>query len=299
MKRYAALATLFAVFAYAWAAVLIRWAGEASPFAIAFYRMLVASIVWTPAYWMGRVGHGKRNTVSRREIGLMILAGGFLCFHFATWISSLSYTTVASAVFLMLAQPIMVAIAAHFFLGERLNRVNILAFFTTIAGALLIFGGDLQLGPGFLRGDLLALIGAAGSGAYLFIARIVRPSRPGRSEGIPLYRYLPWVYWSATIGLLILCIVTGERLGPFTTQTWLALLALGLVPTVIGHSLFNWSLGYLPAFQVNIALVGEPIGASLLAFLLLAEMPSSGLFWGASLMILSVVLVYLKPPKGD
>lgn len=293
-SRFVYFVPLLAMLAYAWAAILIRYADEASPFVIAFYRMAVASVIWAPFYWSW---DRKRAAVkpTARQWKLIVLAGLMLCLHFATWIASIRYTTVSSAVFLILTQPFMVAIAAHFILHEKLNRFHIIAFVLTFAGAGLIFGGDLALSRTHLYGDFLALIGAAAAGAYLFIARLVRTDSNG-VPGVPLQKYLPPVFAISAAGLLILSLVAGQSLGPFDKQTWIALLLLGLVPTVIGHSLLNWSSRYLSALAVNISLVGEPIGASILAYILLDEVPSTGLLIGSPLLIVAVVLVYLRPP---
>ncbi|MFH0882898.1 MAG: DMT family transporter [bacterium] len=295
-SRAATIAVIIAMFAYAWAAILIRWAQEASPLVIAFYRMLIGTVVWAPFYFI----HSRGTTpikITGRQWRYMLLAGLGLCFHFATWITSISYTTVASAVFLIMTQPIMVAVAAHFILRERLNRISLVAMGMTVIGAFLIFGGDFSVSQRALFGDFLALLGAMGAGVYLFIARIVRPDREGGEQGVPLTRYLPVVYATATVGLGLLALIRGDRFGPFQPQTWWAMLALGLVPQVIGHSLLNWALKYLPALQVNITLVGEPIGASILAFLLLQESPSAGLLVGSPFLILAVFLIFRKPPK--
>jgi drug/metabolite transporter (DMT)-like permease len=296
VSRLYYLGPLLAVLAYAWAAIFIRWAREADPLAIAFYRMFFTTLVWGPFFWVGR-GRKAAPKMTPRQKRLVVLAGLLLCFHFATWIPSLKYTTVASAVFLILTQPIMVALAAHFILGERLNRWNLAAMAFTVAGAVLIFGGDMPMGRSYLIGDGLALIGAMGAGGYLFVARLARPDRASTGAGVPLMRYLPPVYGIATLGLFVVCLVAGVDFGPYTKDTWLALLALALIPTVIGHSLFNWSLRYLPALPVNIAIVGEPIGASILAYFFFQEVPSLGLIVGSPLLILAVLFVFFRPPK--
>ncbi len=286
---------LIAALAYATAAIFIRWSDEAGPLVIASYRMLVATAFWLP-YGLWRSKRVEPAPLSQRQKRWMVLAGVFLALHFATWITAFSYTTVASAVFLILTQPVFVAVAAHVLLGERLNRWNLVALALTILGAFVVFGGDLELGKEYLFGDLLALIGAIFAGGYLFIARLVLP-REGSGEGmIPLYRYLPTVYGVSTLLLVLFALVGGESFGPFRMQTWLSLLMLGLLPTVIGHSLFNWAMRYLPALNVNIAIVGEPVGASILAFLLLGEIPSRGLLLGSPILIAAVLLVYLRPP---
>jgi len=294
-KVLAYIGLFIAVISSAWAAIFVRFAAEASPLVIAFYRMLVASIFWIPFYWIWPVK--KKVKPSNRDMWLMIVAGLALCFHFATWITSLTYTTVSSSVFLILTLPIMIAVAAHFFLGERLNRWHFFAFFLTLTGAFLIVGGDLKISGDYLIGDLLALAGAFFAGVYFFIARVVRPDKSDADTGIPLTRYLPLVYFVATVGLFLICIINGEKFVPFSNETWWALLALGLIPTVIGHSLYNWVLKHLPVLPVNISLVGEPIGASILAFLFFAENPTMGLFLGSPLLILAVLLVFLKPPQ--
>lgn len=293
-KKLVPFGPFIAVSAYAFAAIFIRWSAEASPLVIAFYRMFVAAVAVAPFYWMG-----KRVKPTGRQRKLMGLAGVFLAAHFATWISSILFTTVSSAVFLILTQPMMVAVAAHFIIKERLNRWHLLSFFFTIVGALFIFGGDMELGGSHLFGDILALIGAALAGAYLFIARLARPDSDGHGAGVPLHRYLPPVYGLATVILFLICLINGESFGPFSSETWFALLGLGLIPTVIGHSMFNWSLRYLPALPVNIALVGEPVGASILAFFLFEEIPSGGLLIGSPLLILAVILVFVKPPTSS
>jgi len=296
-KNLAPFGPIVAVLTSAWAAIFIRYASDASPFAIAFYRMLVASLFWLPFYYISkRNSDGKKYAASKKQIKLMILAGIFLCFHFATWISALSYTNVSSAVFLILTQPLMVAVVAHFLLSEKLNKWHILAFLANIAGSFMIVGADFKLGQEYIFGDFLAFLGAVGAGGYFLVARIARPDGEDGQKGIPLVQYLFPVYLTATIGLLVLCLINGDSFGPYSDKTWIALLALGLIPTVIGHSLFNWSLKYLPALPVNIALVGEPIGASILAYFLFSEIPTEGLLMGSPLLILAVIIVYVFPP---
>ena len=194
----------------------------------------------------------------------------------------------------------MVAIAAHFLLKERLNRFHIIGLVITIIGALIITWGDIQIKPEYMAGDILAFIGAGLAGAYLMMGRLVRPDHPEYGMGVPLHRYLPPVYFFATIGLLLLCYFNRETLTGFNSTTWLALLGVGLIPTVIGHSLFNWAIRYLPALPVNIALVGEPIGATLLAWWLFSETPAKGILVGGPLMIIAVILIYRTPQTiGD
>ncbi|MDK9699774.1 MAG: DMT family transporter [bacterium] len=296
MQKFVHPAVFGAVIALSWAAVFIKMAGDVPPLAIAFWRMLIASVVWAPFYFFHDRKNPERRPLTGRQKKLIILAGIFLCLHFTTWITSLRHTTVASAVFLILLQPVLVAFAAHFFLHERLNRNHFVAMGLTVLGAAIITWGDVQFSPEYLFGDFLAFLGVILAGAYNFAARLARPDHPEHGLGVPLHRYLPLVYFVATFGLLILCLITGQSLGPYSPEMWWILVALGLIPTVIGHSIFNWAMRYLPILSVNIALVGEPIGSTLFAWWILKEVPQAGIFIGGPLMILAVVMVVLRPP---
>ncbi|MCA9783204.1 MAG: DMT family transporter [Calditrichaeota bacterium] len=289
------LAVAGAVLCVGWSAIFIRWAGEAHPFTIAFWRLAIAFAFWLP-FWF-RARRIDARPLSVRQSRARLAAGLFLGIHFILWITAFSWTTVASAVFLMLTQPILSALGAHLFLGERLNRWNGVAIGLTVLGSGIICWGDLTLGPEYLFGDLLALTGAAASTAYLLMARIARPARPGQ-QALALGRYLAPVYLSAGIACGLAMLLAGASPGPFQPVTMLSLLALGLIPTVIGHSLFNYALGHLPSFSVNISLVGEPLISSLLAWWLLAEAPTPSLLLGGLVLISAIGFVLRWPPHN-
>lgn len=287
------LAVLLAVVCVGWSAIFIRWSGDAHPFAIAFWRLAVACVFWLPLYLRER-RRDPRPTGGRQSRARW-LAGLFLGIHFILWITAFSYTTVASAVFLMLTQPILSALAAHLFLAERLNRWNGVAILLTILGSWIICRGDLALGADHLWGDLLALAGAAASSAYLLMARVARPARPGQ-RSLALARYLAPVYLGALATCGVALLVLGLPIAPYAPATWASLVALGVVCTVIGHSLFNYALGHLPAFSVNIALVGEPVISSLLAWWLLGEALTPSLLGGALVLVSAIYFVLRWPP---
>ncbi|MCX7835438.1 MAG: DMT family transporter [bacterium] len=297
--RYAYIGVGIAIFAFAWSAIFIRFANEAPPLIIAFYRMLIASLFWTPFFFIKNTKQKKHPKLTQKHWKWIILAGLFLCFHFATWITSLTLTTVGSAVFMILLQPLLIATAAHIWLKEHLKKIHFIALALTIMGAILITWGDIQIKKEYLIGDILALIGAALAGGYLFIARLTQTGFVGTKEGLHLFQYLPIVYWVATFGLLVLCILSNNSFFPYSTKTWWALLGTGVVPTIIGHSLFNWAMKHLPALTVNIALVGEPIGSTILAWIFFQEPISFGILLGGPIMIIAVILVVKSPTKSE
>ncbi len=166
-----------------------------------------------------------------------ISAGMFLGIHMFFWVTAVTKTTVASASFLIITQPLMVAVLAHFLLSEKINRWVVYAIILTVTGAALINGGDMELGPEYLWGDLLALMGAVMAAFYLLAGRSVRPK-------IDIMPYITIVYGIAAIVLLPVCLLFGAPLFSLSGKAYFWIVMLALVPTLIGHSFFNWARTY-------------------------------------------------------
>jgi drug/metabolite transporter (DMT)-like permease len=277
-RRYAtaSLALVVAVVAVSWAAILVRLC-EAPSLGIAFYRLLFSTLVMLP--W-GIRASGK---ASPRVYALAATAGVLLGLHFATWISSLEYTTVASSVVLVSTQPVFTAVLGPFFLRERPGPVGWVAVALALGGTAILAGGDWGAGGAAVVGDLLALAGALTASVYLMIGRRVR-------ESIPFARYLLVVYGSAAATVAVLAVGRGDPLVgyPAATWGWIALLAIG--PNLIGHGLLNWSVRRLRAFPVNLSILGEPVLATLYAAFLFREIPGAIFYGGAVLIAVGVVL---------
>ncbi|MFC1912252.1 DMT family transporter [Chloroflexota bacterium] len=271
-----ALGTVSASFA----AVFIRLA-EAPPLIIAAYRLCIASLVIVPVAVVR--SRQEMCCLVRRDIILVLLSGTFLAFHFALWISSLSYTTVATSVVMGTTNPIFVAIASYFLFRERLGKQAILGIAICLVGAVLIGYGNWRLGTEPLLGGVLALLGALAFAGQLLIGHRIRQS-------IGLLTYASLTYSSAGIILLLASIIVGHSLVGYSGTTYVMLLLLALVPQLIGHSSFNWSLRFVSTTLVTIAVLGEPVGATTLAYLILDEAPT----WteiGGGILILSGIFV--------
>lgn len=276
------LALLLGVTAVSFAAPLIKLS-EAPPVAIAFYRLAFAAAA-TFLLARGRPG----RLPDRRSTELAALAGLFLGLHFAVWIASLSYTSVVNSVVLVTLQPVITALASRLLFREHLNRRAILGITLALVGGLALAGGDLRSGAADLYGDALAFLGAIFVAAYFLVGRALRRT-------VSTLTYTFWVYGTAAGVLLFLALVTRTPLGPYGPGDWLIFAGLALVCTLLGHSVFNWALAYLPATSVTVAILGEPIGAGLLALLLFHEAPRLGqLLAGA--VLLSGIAVYLSAP---
>jgi drug/metabolite transporter (DMT)-like permease len=211
-------------------------------------------------------------------------AGVSLALHFATWIASLSFTSVAASVLLVNTAPLFTMTLAPLLLGERVPRVLYPTAALASAGAALIALDDWDRGASSLTGFALALAGAVTLSLYHLAGR-------GLRDALPLRAYLVAVWGTAAATLLALAVAFGVELGPFPARTWLAFAGLAAVPTLLGHGLVNRSLHALPAPTVGLFLLGEPIGASVLAYLVFGEQPGLLTLAGAVLVLGALVLV--------
>jgi drug/metabolite transporter (DMT)-like permease len=229
------------------------------------------------------VRRSELRTLTRREWGYALGAGLLLALHFATWITSLAHTSVVASVALVTTHPIFVGLASHLLLRERLSRDMLAALVITIAGSVVIGLGDLGKGTHRLWGDVLALLGAVAASGYFLIGRRLRAR-------LSLLAYVFPVYCSAAVVLILVVLLSGLPVLPQRQETWLWLLLLALGPQILGHSSLNWALRYLSATYVTVAVLGEPIGATLLAWWLLGEQPSYWALAGGALILVGIAI---------
>lgn len=262
------------------AAILIRLAQvEVHSLVIAAWRLTLATLILTPIALTLR--RSELHALTRHEWDSALVAGILLALHFATWITSLAYTSVAASVVLVSTHSIFVGLASHLLLRERLSRGMVVALLIATAGGVLIGLGDLGEGSHRLRGDILALGGAITAAGYFLIGRRLRAR-------LSLLTYVFPVYGTAALTLMIILLVSGLPALPHHPQTWLWLLLMALGPQILGHSSLNWALRYLSATYVTIATLGEPVGSALLAWWLLGEQPSRWAVVGGALVLAGI-----------
>jgi drug/metabolite transporter (DMT)-like permease len=287
MKRQYSVLTL-GVISVSFAAIFIRLA-EAPPLVIAAYRLCLASLVVAPTAWIR--SRQELRGLSRREVALALLSGAFLALHFGLWIASLSYTSVASSVVLVTANPIFVAIASYLLFRERLGRQGILGIVVCLVGAVLIGYGNWRLGPQPLLGGVLALLGALAVAGYLLIGRRLR-------QNIGILSYTALTYSSAALLLLVAVLAFGHPLFGYSSTTYLMLVLLAVVPQLIGHTSLNWSLRFVSATLVTIAVLGEPVLATALAFFVLNEAPTLTEVIGGILILGGIFVAFRRGAVG-
>ena len=265
-------------------AILVRVAA-APALAVSFYRVALASLILLP-FAARDAGRSWPALDARRRL-LLVAAGLALALHFATWIASLSYTSVASSVLLVNTAPLFTLVLSQLFLGERAPTVVKAALPVALAGAALIAFGDWTGSPGSLFGNALAVAGAIAVAVYQVIGRAMRAA-------LPLNAYVLAVWATAALALAALALGLDVPLGGYGRLTWLAFVALAVVPTVGGHGLVNKSLRSLPAPTVGLFLLGEPVLASLFAWMLFAEAPGPWTLAGGVVVLSALGLVLAR-----
>ncbi len=268
--------------------VLSAAPGFAPALAVAFWRTALGAVALAPAGWRAQRRNSSRLT--RRLHRLLAASGLALGLHFALFQGSLALTTVASSVTLVTMAPIFVALGGWWLLREPTDRRTWVGMGITIVGAAVIGLADLaavDLGTRALIGDAMAFGGAFGITAYLLIGRVAR-------RALPATTYSAVVYGWAALGLLVACLSLGAPLVGYRPMTWLALLGIVVGPQLLGHTVFNTLLSTVSATVVAIVVLAEPVGAGVLAWLLLDELPSRWFYLGAPLVLAGVAVATVR-----
>lgn len=273
---------------YAWLAVGVASVGAAAifirladtePLTVASYRLVLGALfVAIPTLLRARDG---LRGIQRSDMALLGLSGLFLAGHIAAWIASLSFTTVASSVLLVTTAPVFVALASRFVLRERVGRITVLAVALSLAGGVVLAGGDWDNSGRHLLGDGLAVVGAVTVAGYMLAGRSAR----GHVNNLP---YVTVVYTVAGVALLVAALSSGAPMLGLPMESYFWIFMAALLPQAIGHTLLNWSLAHVSATNVSLAVRGEPIIATLLAIVVLGEVPAWTVLPGGALIMAGV-----------
>jgi drug/metabolite transporter (DMT)-like permease len=278
------LTLVLAVLLVSVGAILVRLA-DAPALAVAFYRMAIATLLLAPFAW----GDARRSwsSLGPRPRLLLVVSGMALALHFATWIASLSHTSVAASVLLVNTAPLFTIVMSRVFLSETPPFAVKVAIPIAMAGAAVIALGERASSPASLLGNLLAVAGALTLATYQVIGR-------GLRDALPLNAYILAVWGTAMLSLAGLMAAFGTRFGNYPVRSWLLFAALAVVPTLGGHGLANRALRSLPAPTVGLFLLGEPVIASLLAFAIFGETPATATLLGGAVVLAALALVLTR-----
>jgi drug/metabolite transporter (DMT)-like permease len=267
---------VFGVVVASFSAIFVRYAEDAEPLAISFWRCAAGALLIAPFAVRGL------RRMDGQTFKVCLVSGAFLAFHFATWLTSLELTTVASSVLLVSTTPVFVALAARPVFGERLSRYGWLGILIALAGTGLVSGTDL--GESSVGGDLLAILGAVGAAGYVMAGREARLK-------VGVLEYAVVTYGVAAFLLLPICLVAGSPLSGYDASTWWALAAIIVGPQLFGHTVINQTLSDIDATTVSVTVMAEPIIATVAAWVLFEEVPSWQIYPGGAAILLGIYMV--------
>jgi drug/metabolite transporter (DMT)-like permease len=263
-------------------AILVRLSSAPSPVA-AMYRVLFTTLPLLPVALLRY--REQFRAMGRRDLLFACLSGLALAVHFASWFESLAWTSVAASVTLVQSQPIFVAVGAWALLSERVTRRIALGILVAVGGVVTMSLGDLfggAVGTNPLLGNGLALVGAVMAAGYVLAGRSLR-------QRLALLPYVVVVYSACTVGLFLLVLAQGHPLTGYGGREWLVFAGLAVGPGLLGHTVINWALAHVESSVVAVSLLGEPLGATVLAALLLAESPAPLTLAGGALVLAGIV----------
>lgn len=279
------------VIAVSFAAIFIRMS-SAPPLIISFYRMFFSSVIISLFVLYRGDLKPQFKKLTGKDLSLLTLAGLFLSIHFAFWVTSLNHTSVASSVVLVTTQPLFIVLIESFFLGKKPSKIFLAGLILAGLGSFLIGYGDFHGVEFALTGDIYALVGAAMAAGYFLIGGEVR-------KRIDILPYILIVYGISSIFLLIFCLVAGLPLVSYSPYNYSLFLLLAAIPTLVGHTAFNWLLSEVKASMIGVTTLGEPIGSSLLAIVFFAEYPSYWVISGGACILISVYFLWRREFVDD
>ncbi|MEJ2341143.1 MAG: DMT family transporter [Gemmatimonadales bacterium] len=265
-------------------AVLVRLA-DAPVSAIAFWRLTLSLLLILPL--LGLSGQWREvGSLGRSEWRWVVLSGGALALHFVTWFLSLEYTSVASSTVLVTAHPLYVGLLSTLWLREPPSRLEWVAILVATSGAVWIGWGDFHLGEGAFVGDLLAALAAFFAALYFISGRRLRLR-------LALWSYVAPVYLLAALLTGVSMWVRGVPAVGYSPANWVLFAGMAIGPMLFGHTSFNWALRHVRAYVVSLVVLLEPVGATVLAVLVLgaAERPSMNTVTGGIAILIGMAML--------
>lgn len=268
--------------AISFAPILVRYS-DAPVSVQGMYRMLFTVLLMLP---FGIRQLRSAASISRKDWGLLGLAGFFLALHFLLWMASLSYTSIASSTIILTLEPVFVMIGAYFAFRDKIGKLPLLGLVLALVGAFIVGSGDFHISGEAFKGDMLSFVGMLAVVVNMLLAKVIlrRVSSYLYSLIVFAVAFACFAIYNAASGIDVVHYVPGE---------WLIFVLLAIVPTVLGHMIFNWLLQYVSPTTISMTVLAEPVGASLLGLVLFGEMPTSSQLIGG-VFIIAGLLLYMR-----
>ena len=281
------MAIIIGVVSVSMSAIFVKLANAESA-VIAFYRMFFSVLIMSPIFFLKYRGELKQLHI--KDWVYSTIAGIFLAFHFILWFESLNYTSVASSTVLVTLQPLFAFVGTYIFFKEKVALQSIVAGAVAIVGSFLVGWGDFRISGSALYGDVLALIACALITGYLLFGQDVR-------KRLSLITYTMVVYSVSAVCLFLYVLIMGQSFGPYETSDWFWFIMLALVPNLLGHTLFNWSLKWVSTNTISVAILFEPVGAAVLAYFIFAEKLMVSQIVGGLVIVVGIALFIIDIKK--
>lgn len=275
------IAVIIGVLAISSTAVFVKLAGNVPVGIIANYRLIFAVIALTPVILIKYRKEFK--LINKKDWIFVSLAGVFLALHFIFWFESFNYTSVASSIILVTLQPIFAFLATYLFLKERFSFGVIVSLIIALFGGFIITSGDFQISNAVLLGDILAIIGTIAITFYFLLGQKVK-------KQISFMTYSFIIYGVGAIALVIFNVIIQNPFFDYTTNQWWVFIALAIIPTFFGHSLFNWALKWLSSSKVSIGMLLVPIVSTVLAYIIIGEQVTASQLIGGTIILFGLFL---------
>lgn len=293
MNRYYA-GLIASIIAVSFASILVLLC-DAPPLTISFYRIFFTTLLVLPLVLFRKKTRDELRHLSLLSLITMCLIGVILGSHFALWITSLTKTSVASSVVLVTSHPVLVAPISWYFLKEKLKPINALGIALSVSGVFVLVYGNYEFvsfSIDSLEGNILALLGGVAAGLYIVGGRVIR-------KNISIFPYAFVVYCAATITLFVLCLFFNAPLLDISRYDLQIIFLMAIIAGIFGHTLYNWSLEYIRASVASVFLLGEPIGSSILAFLIpsIQQQPSVFTILGGGIILCGIYLTTKSSKK--
>ncbi len=279
------LVLLIGILSVSLSSILIKLTYDVPAIIISSYRLIIASLILVSYAKLKKISI---KTKTGRDLIIAIISGLFLSLHFITWIASIKYTSIASSVTLVATSPVFVIIISFLLFGERPSLITLIATVVAILGTALIAYSDKNIAsssqyPAPLFGDFLALLGAFAVSIYFISGSHLR-------KYMQTFQYITLVYTSAALFTTIFALLSSKPFTGYRTESYIYMILMAVVPQLFGHTSFNWALKHLKASAVAISVLGEPIGATILAYIFFHQTVSQLKLLGMAMVILSIAV---------
>lgn len=269
-------------------AVIMIKASTEQPFLLAAYRLLIAAAILSPFFFRDLANIPE--SYGWKQLSWTLPPAVFLAFHFMSWIVGARMTTVANASLIANLTPVAMPFFVWLVFREKIRRQEVVGTAFTLAGLLVLTGSNLRISDTNFQGDLICLVSMLGFAAYLAF---------GRKNGarLSLWLYMVPLYTIAGLICLVCALFEVNPIKPYTFTNVLLIIGLGVIPTVLGHTILNFSLKYFRGQVVSVTNLTQPIFATLLGFFIFGEAPRP-LFYLAAVIIITGVLIVLTASRS-